>query len=251
MRYTHVVTVIAWAFLALWTSVATAQEAPTLTMVTESHIKPGMLSQFEEARKESLAFRAEHDFAFTELASLSDGGVFRTITFLGEGWEDLNKRTEWFQQFDSPPAFVSNLNEARDHMDSSIHRPRPELGNNPENPRVPVEEWGIIREIRFYLRPGTVREADEILGEIRDVNTRHNIRERRIVSSQVTGSDGPHISVFLPARDLVDWYTQSPKITEMMGDEIQMLRQKLRGLSRKTQWVNWTLRRDLTYQATN
>lgn len=68
MRYTHVVTVIAWAFLALWTSVATAQEAPTLTMVTESHIKPGMLSQFEEARKESLAFRAEHDFAFTELA---------------------------------------------------------------------------------------------------------------------------------------------------------------------------------------
>ena len=28
MRYTHVVTVIAWAFLALSTSVATAQEAP-------------------------------------------------------------------------------------------------------------------------------------------------------------------------------------------------------------------------------
>jgi len=106
-----------------------------------------MIAKWEEARKEDTAFRAERDCPLPERTFMSDRGVFRTISPLA-GWEDMSKRRQFFQQVSSPSPFVSDLNEARDHTDTSIYRPRRELGYRPDNPRISPGEGGFIHEIR-------------------------------------------------------------------------------------------------------
>ena len=185
-----------------------------LIRVDESHIKPGMFDQWVEARTQSNDHRAEHDFPFGFLAFQSDLGVFRTVTFLPESWEDKGEAQEWFRQFDSPPPFIRNMNAARDRTDVSYYRPRPELGNTADDPRVPAGEAGFIREVRLFIQPGAGGQVAELMQKVAALYEEHDIQDRRIVWSQVAGSDGSRMSLFMPARDAADFCTQNSKTSK-------------------------------------
>ena len=228
----------------LATSAVLAQGRPVI-IVVDNHVTPGKEAQFEEARKEAISFFTEHDFPYNQLAFRSDTNTYRFLATL-DNWEDMNTTEQWFQQAGFPPS-GGKLNDANNQVSMSIWRPRPNLTYIPDNPRIPQGEAGFVREVRFSLRPGTAPEAADVLEEMVAVNKRHNIRSVRIVWFQFSGSEGPVVSVFLLARDVVDSHTQGAKDTEMMGDEIRTLRQRLSGLATSREFVEWTIRQDLRY----
>ena len=180
---------------------------------------------------------------------MTAGPVYRYSTPL-EGIEELDNRLGWFQrQGGGPSDSVRRLFEAIDHRDRSILRTRPELNYEPDNPRVPRAEADYIHRIRLHIKPGTGREVAERLEQLSALRRRHNIRDARIVWSKVTGSAGFELTSF--ARDAADYYAQSQKNGEMMGDDFQTLVSQIMALCRRVERENVTIRRDLWYQPSN
>ena len=124
------------------------------------------------------------------------------------------------------------------------------MSHFPDNPRVPIAEATFLREADLYLRFGTEEEAVEIIGEVRALYEKHNVRNIFFVTSQVTGS-GPDLRVTLPARDAADAYAENQRVTQLLGEELQGLAVRLGALCRRLEWVNRTIRRDLWYQPSN
>ena len=177
--------------------------------------------------------------------------MFRTVTFLPESWEDQGEAQEWFRQFDSPPPFIRNMNAARDRTDVSYYRPRPELGNTADDPRVPAGEAGFIREVRLFIQPGAGRQVAELMQKVAALYEEHDIQDRRIVWSQVAGSDGPRMSLFMPARDAADFYAQNSKNFQTIGDDLPTIIGQINRLCRRVEQLNWRTLPELGYQPAN
>ena len=233
-----------------WASAVMAQQAESqLRLITEVHVKPGLVPQYEAAIKEAVAFRTENEFPFRIGAYVTEGLVYRYVAFL-ESWEDMSTNDQWYAEH-PPPDFVPRLQEATDHDTRSFQRSRPALATIPDNPRLRTGEAGFFHEIRLYLRPGTEGGAAEILKNFSALYRQHDIQDGRVVWSQVSGSEGPLFALYFPARDAADYYAQRQKNLEMMGDEYQALQRQLAALCRRIEQVNWTIRRDLGYRPSN
>ena len=251
MKQKLVVLSVVGLLFTLGASLAMAQQSESrLVLIGEVHVKLGMVPQYEAAIKEAVAFRGENEFLFGVSAFVTEGLVYRYVTFLGS-WEDMNTNDDWYEQFSSPPDFVERINEATDHFDDSFQRTRPELRTSIDNPRVRLGEAGFIHEVRLHLRPGADAEMAEVLKKFSALYTQHDIRDGRIVWSQVSGSDGPVFALYFPASDAANYYTHRQQNVEMMGAEYQSLLGELSALSRQIEQLNWTIRRDLSYQPAN
>ena len=237
--------------LPVWVTPAGAQQAESqLRLIEEHHVIPGMLLEYEAAIKEAVAFRAEHEYPFPKRAYVTEGLVYAYVTDL-EGWEDMTTNDQWYEPLSPPPDFVERRRSATDHETGSFQRTRPDLFTIPDNPRFQPGEAGFIHEIRLNLRPGTAAEAAEILTKFSALYKQHDIPDGRIVWSQVSGSEGPTLALFFPARDAADYYTHRQMNLEMMGGEYRTLQGELAALCRRIDRLNWTIRRDLSYQPTN
>ena len=98
MRSALVVLSVVYMVLAGWASVAVAQEVPPLLLVRDLHVEPGMVAQYEAARKEAVTARGESGFPFNEAVLVGQGPVYRILTPLMDGWESLDERLGWFRE---------------------------------------------------------------------------------------------------------------------------------------------------------
>ena len=248
MRCARVVAVLVYTLAAGCASVATAQEAPALILVSDAHFRPGMFATLQEGIRKEVAFHREHAFPFSVSRLVSDRGVLRTVTRMAD-WEDMNKRQQWASQLPIRPAFSMEQGEATDHANDVFYTTFP--GYQPGNPRVPRGEVGFVHETRFHYRLGAGQEVTQIVGKILALRGRYDIRDPSLLWNQVAGHDGPSFSAFTPARDAADFYTQAAQNEETLGAEMQMLVDQLTALCRKVEGVNWTVLQDLTYQPSN
>ncbi len=248
MRTKAIVAALVGVFVA---SLATAQES-TYQLVTELHINPGKTAQFEAAVKARRERMTNANVTFTELVARNENFMY---TFLTTGLENLAALDTRREQFDALPSGTSadqaNAREAIDHIDTSIRITRPDLSYVPANPRIPLGEAGFVHLVRLYLKQGANDEVEDLLKQITALNQRHNIRDLRLVSAQVTGSGGPLIVLSFFAEDAADYYTQSQKNGDMMGEELQALRTQVGAHCRRVEQANYTARPDLAYQPSN
>ena len=134
-----------------------------------------------------------------------------------------------------------------DHIESSIRRARPDLWFSPDNPRVPIAEATFVREIDVYLKFGTEPEAEEIVKQVLALYERRDVRNSLRGSSSVTGS-GPDFRFVSFGKDAADFYAENQRVTELLGAELQSLLMRMGALSRRVEYTNRTIRRDLGYQ---
>ena len=208
-----------------------------------------MVAEFEAASKARTARMAKGNVTFARRVAVSEAGVYRFTTLLENDFASLDKRREQFNAM--PPANSANLARAREairRIDSSITQSRPELSYVPDNPRLEPSEFGFFREIRLHLKLAAGGEVAGLLQKISELNRSRNIRDFRFISSQVTGPGGEVFFIVFPARDAADYYTQSARNTESLGEEFQALVSQIGGLIRRIESVNYTIRRDLAYQ---
>ena len=248
MRAKVVIALLVGIFVA---SLATAQES-RYQLVTELHINPGKIAEFEAAVDARRARMTQANVTFTELVAASDdfGYTFLTVNLPNMAALDTRRA-----QFDAmPPGTPSDQERAReaiDHIDTSIRITRPDLSYVPADPRIPAGEAGFVHIIRLYVQQGATDEVGELLKQISALQRRHNVRDPRNVSAQVTGSDGPLMVIAFFAKDAADFYTQNQKNTEMMGQELQGLIAQVAAHCRRIEQANYTPRPDLAYQPSN
>ena len=252
------VVLLVGVFITVWAGVTMAQQAESqLRLVEEVHVYPFAVAEFEEASKARTARMAKGNVTFAFQAAVNERGVYRFTTLLENGYASLDKRRE---QLDArPPADPVNqarASEAIDHIDRSITRSRPELSYIPANPRLEPSEIGLLREYRIHLKRGAGREGAELIQKISELYKTRNLRDYRLVNSQVIGPEGQVFFIVFPSRDAADYYTQRARNAESieragLGEEFQALLSQLNGLTRRIEPVNYTTRRDLAYRPSN
>ena len=112
-------------------------------------------------------------------------------------------------------------------------------------------EAGFIGYVFLYLKPGTGAEVAELLRQGNELRRRHNIRDAIIVTSSVVGYDAPMLLLRIHARDVNDYYTQTARNAEMMGEEFANIVRQVAGHTRYIETSNNVQRRDLSYQPEN
>ena len=252
MKDKFLVPVLAVTLLTVGASIACAQPAEsTLQLVTELHISPASAAAFEELSKARQARMAEGNVTFATRVSVSEGLplVYRSTSYDLENMAALDMRQA---QLDAmpPSADPGAARGVIDHIESSIRRTRPDLNYAPDDPRVPIAEASFLREIDIYLQFGVGAEAEEIVEQLAALYERHNIRNILFVTSRVTGS-GPDLRFVTLARDAADFYSENQRVAELLGDELQSLIMQRGALSRRVDFANRTIRRDLKYQPSN
>ena len=239
--------VVALFMVSLPSCASAQQDQPQFSLWQDVHINPGKAAEFEQVRANRNAGMTEANVTFGRIVYALDRNVYRLAIPLSN-MADLDKmRTQESAMSTGNPALSR---EVIHHIETSIQQPRPELSYTPSTPRVSDAEVGFYRGFTFYLKFGTANDAADIMQQIRALYEENSVENRFAVFSKVTGS-GPDFSVFFPARDAVDFYTENPLVFERLGASLRPLVNQLNALSHRTDSFNSTRREDLDYQPPN
>ena len=238
-----------------WGVEAMAQQAEAqFRVLLEVYIAPGTAEEFEAASKDRTASMVAGNVDFGRLASVSEDGVYRFMTQLGEEFSSV---AEWREQLAGMPSVTVSPVGIIDHVDRSIWRSRPDLSlaqwsTVPLNsPRIDGAEIGFLHEIRFYPKFGRAPEVADILRRITALAVSRDLNGRRLVAELVVGPEAPAFRLVFLARDPEDYYAQRARDRETMGEEFQELVNQVLRLCRNVEQENYTRRRDLDYQPSN
>ena len=135
-------------------------EPPPLAVQLLLQIKGGELPAFEEARRRAVAYREAEGYPWNEFVSISENNIARITTPLPNGWADMAAQREWFN---TRGGGNSGMADTISRIRREILEPLPELGYEPETPRVAQGEAGWFHEIKIYTHPGTRELAQESL----------------------------------------------------------------------------------------
>ena len=242
-----VVALVALCMVSLPSCASAQQDQPQFSLWQDVHINPGKAAEFEQVRANRNAGMTEANVTFGRTVFALDRNVYRLAIPLSN-MADLDKmRTQESAMSAGNPALSR---EVIHHIETSIQQPRPELSYTPSTPRVSDAEVGFYRGFTFYLKFGTANDAADIMQQIRALYEENSVENGFAVFSKVTGS-GPDFSVFFPARDAVDFYTENPLVFERLGASLRPLVNQLNALSHRTDSFNSTRREDLDYQPPN
>lgn len=248
MKAKLLVPVLAVTLVTAGASLALAQpEESTLQFVNDLHIVPGKQADFESIQLARNARKAQGGVTFNTLVSVADGlpALYRAFS---PGLENMAAVDTMNAQLDAMPA--GEPGAARgviDHIESSIRRTRPDLNYDPDNPRLPIADATFIREIDVYLKFGAGPEFEALVGQLLALYERHDVRNISRVTASVTGS-GPDFRFVGFGRSPSDFYAEDERVRELLGGELQSLLGQMGALTRRVEYINRTIRRDLGYQ---
>jgi hypothetical protein len=226
------------------------QQESVLQHVAEVHVKPGQEQLFEAAHAARNERLAAAGVTFLFRSAVTEALVYRFVTPVGD-YEGLARRGEEMSEVAARAPGQPNGNEAIDHVDSYLRWTRPDLGYQPEAPRLETADWQAFQRVRIYVKQGMMGEVFDVFGDVRDLYERNDVPERYTVSLQSLGSDGPIVEVQLFGSSMADIYQVGMELEESMGAEMNSLRLRLGPLARRIEVDNLMIRRDMGYQPPN
>ena len=235
------------ALMLVATTAAGQQAQSTLQLVTYVHVVPGKNVEFEAVHQERNARMAAADVSFRNRISVLEGqpSIYRSVTPGLANMAALDARRAELDAMGAgdPDRILGVI----DHIESEVRRTRPDLSYAAENPRMPFSEVRFFRSIEVYLRAGTQARYEEQLKALVALHERHGTQTSFFVSSAVQGS-GPSLRISIPARDAADFFAEYQAMEERLGEERQALLVEMNPLTRRLEWANRVVRRDLGYQ---
>ena len=247
----HIRTLVTVLFVSgLAGACAPAADEPTnrrLLRIAEFTVKPGEQAAFEEAWAEQNARLEAGNFAFNQQVSQS-GRTYRVIRFM-QSWERFEDQIVEFGSLAGDPPRA--MFESTENITSSILRGQPDLTYIPENPRVAQDEYGFIRYMFFHTYPGTGRQVEDVIRRNTELRRSLGLGTPMIVTRNVVGNSGPMWLFRWHYRDIMDFYRTQPEEIAAMGQEFQDQFAELASYTRHIEMSNNTVRRDLSYQASN
>ena len=242
-----IVAFVALCMVSLPSRASAQQDQPQFFLWQNVHLNPGKAVEFEQVRADRNAGMAEANVTFRRRVFAHDRGIYQlTIPLSNMAALDEMRAQESAMSAGNPTL----AREVIHHIETSIQQLRPELSYTPSTRRVPEAGVGFYRGLTFYLKFGRGNEAADIMQQMRALYEENSGENGFLVFSKVTGG-GPDLSVFFPARDAVDYYTERSERIERLGASLRPLRRQLDALSHRTDSFNSTRREDLDYHPPN
>jgi hypothetical protein len=237
---------------ALTTLAQTEEKKDQLLFVNEFTVKPSMAEEFEAFSKEFAALCTQHKYPYSwQVYSMNDFHYnivypledYADITSWDKATNDLEEKVgkeKW-------KALWKRVVNCYEYFNSSMIYLIPELSYTPENPRLKPGEGNFYFWDIYYIHPGKAGEFEEIIKEMISLCKSKKITEGFNALYGDIGLDRPSYAFVLRAKDGADFYTQNNKMWEMLGEEGEMLIEKMLPFVRKNEVRQGWLRPDLSY----
>ncbi len=238
---------------ALTTLAQTEEQKDQLLFVNEFKVKLSMVKEFEACLKEFVALSTQHKHPYSSMVySLND--FHYLIVFPLEDYADITRWDKAVEELGEKAgkeqwqALWKRMENSYEYYNSSMVYLVPELSYTPENPRLKSGEGNFIFWDIYYLHPGKVKEFKELQKKWISLCKSKKITEGYNILQGDIGTDNPVYAFTLIAKDATDFYTQNKKMWEMLGEEGEMLYEKMLPFVRKNEVKQGWLRPDLSYK---
>ena len=143
---------------------------------------------------------------------------------------------------------VNAISATKNSNFSKTVRSLPELDFNPDPPRISVEEVNFEIWTEFYLIPGKIDEAMEVVREIKQLAASKQYNDPWYWFEAGFGYETPCLIVGVLSKDPEDAAKQQKVFEEEFREEIEGLRTRFYQCVRKKKEVKMTYLRELSYQ---
>ena len=225
------------------------EEAPQFVNLFIAHTKLGHQPQYEAAVKDLWAAlkKAGGDFPVFASQSTSSPGDYTFATLLSS-LADMDAQGETFNKvFADNAAALAGLAQHSNGNESIVIARRPDLGFQPDNPRVPQDERNFARSTLLYASPEHALALEGVLKEYAELSAKKGIRDPYSVSQNLTG-EGPVYRIRTLARSEADYHAQAEKNNATLGEEGNALRAKAGPMLKKIEMSSSVRRPDLSYR---
>jgi hypothetical protein len=227
------------------------EEVHRLILVREMAIKPGMVAQFRNLMKESVAKAKEYKYSYS-WSTWNDGNFHyymlmpvkdRTdIVPLFEAWNEVAK--QWGEGHSE---MWQKLWESSDYLKDSFIWYLPNYVYIPETPRLKDDEMRYGIWDMMYIIPDKQKEFYDTLKELLALVKAKNISDNIYSYSGSWGMENPvHIGV-IGGKDAGDFWSNNRKMWEALGEEAGPLWRKMVSLLKKREFRQFWYNPGLSY----
>jgi hypothetical protein len=228
------------------------EQEEQLLYVDEYTVKPSMVDEFEAAIKEGVAFRTQHKYPYS-LMTYSLNDFHYTFVYSLENYADITSMDKAGDELrekvgkEKVQALSKKWVNFYEYYNESMVYLVPELSYTPENPRLKSGDGNFIFWDIYYVHPGKAAEFEEIIKKFISIFKDKKMTEGINVIVGDIGTDNPVFAFSLRAKDEADFYVHNDKMWEMLGEEGEMLYEKMLPLVRKNEVKQGWFRPDLSY----
>jgi len=240
------------AFEALTGIAQVEKEKAQLYYVEDVLVKPSMVGEFEAAVREYVAQCARYKFPYPSYVYNADDfhyylaypvENYAAIDSLHKAWGELDTK----MGAEQVQALNNRFEGTYEYFRHFVIRYMPELSYAPEKPRLKPEEEHFVYLDFYYFLPEMEKEEEQIGREWVELYKRKNIPYGYSLYAGVMGTDMPLYIMLLKAKSAADYFSQSVKIRELLGEERKGLLKRTLDGTRKVEKKTGKFRPDLSY----
>ncbi|MCZ6702323.1 MAG: hypothetical protein O6940_04700 [Ignavibacteria bacterium] len=244
--YRRLIILLSGVLFFLVSALIIAQDEPKdmLYMVHKDVIKANKVTQYEKAVNELYEQFKIHNFGMQiQFASSNDENEYFYLTPINS-YADLDKADAiWDELYkkageETMSAIDKQFEGCYEHHNNYVIRFSTELSYIPENPRLKPEDANFRHWDYYQVEEGKEQQAMELAKKFKELWTKNNVGDGYTVAIADIGHDLGLMVVVQSAKSAVDFYQQSEKLMETMGDEINKLNDEFMKLTRDFRHVN-------------
>lgn len=240
------------AALAVLPGLRSAQEPESrMFVIVDCTVKPSMETAFWKTAKEEVAYHAKNGFSHAWKAYAGeDGHYYFVYPIKGfAGIEELMKASKELRSKDAAgyQALSEKYAGTYESSKAMVFTFRPELSFLSENPYYPPEKMNYMSLDIWFIQPEKEGEAEGYLKDLVALNKKKGIRD---IWYSLVGGLGTNQPVYVyagPDKDQLEFIKHNPEMWKMLGDEADVVFNKLLSLCRKRESRNLWYQAELSY----
>ena len=217
-------------------------------------VHPSKYLDYEDAYKQLLNVYAEYNFPYTCYVYREDDFHYWFCMPIDnyEALDDINSHLERVGKAagDDYQIPMNRMSSYCDAVNTGTVKVRWDLSHIPNEPRVNYGDWNFFWECYYYVKPGMEKEAEKILKEWQTLYKSHDIPDIVDVWVGDLWSEVPFFFMVIGGKSEADYYVQSEKNIELMGEQYWELMKRTHAICRKVVPKTGKFMWDLCYMPT-
>jgi len=255
MRGKVLISLMVGLVVTLWavTTLAQAEEPKAqLFLVEKVVVKPSMVAQYEAHVKEALDLFNKYQFPYPFYTYSTDDFLYYLV-FPVENFADIDNFYQAISELEKKAgaeqwqAMMKSALGTLEYWQDSVYRYLPELSYIPEKPRLKAEEANFVYWEFFSIPFGKEKELAEICQEWIELYKSKKISDGWETYVGDIGTEMPLYVFTMEAKSAADYYSQSEKAMELMGEKLKELSAKTYAICKKLELKTGRFRPDLSY----
>jgi hypothetical protein len=232
-----------------------AQDSTRLFAIHEDVVIPAMSEKFENATKDFMKALKQNGFDFSIRSSQTDDYHYLFLTPL-KNYGDLDKMNESFDKVIKKMGMgnwrkmMSGFDGVYEYHRDFTAKLDEDLSYKPKNPRLKIDEASFLHWDFYNFYEDNGSKIDKLGKDFKALYNTKEIPNGYDVWMTDIGDPYSTVIVVSWAKDAVDFYTESKKDNEMLGDAANKIwKEEAMPILKHFEHKNGKIRRDLSYIA--